>query len=209
MSENDQNPQDLEDNKDKGGENDDAGADDEGADGADGKGEEGKDKKPDPKENRKNETPEDRVARLRRQLSRAEKDAGVTKDEKPQTKSGEFGLTEKAYLNSEGIKGPEEHKLAKEFMKNTGKSLDAVIESKYFQAELKELRENNKVADATPKGKNNRSGQSARDSVEYWIAKGELPPADQVELRRKVVNARIKSESSGNVFTNTPVVGKA
>ncbi len=121
------------------------------------------------------------------------------------SKSDEFGFAEKAYLNSLNIKGKEEHDLAKSFMEQSGKSLEDVVESKYFQSELKSYREAQAASDAIPlDGK--RSSQSSRDSVEYWINKGELPPADQRELRTKVVNARLKKENTKNTFTDTPIV---
>lgn len=216
MSENDQNLQDKEAKNDKGGKAD-TGADDDldadldadledlddEEDDDDDKGDEGKDKKSD----QKKETPSDKLARLERQVKRARKEAGIT-DDKPKTKPGEFDYGQKAYLVASGIKEAKEVKLVKDFMKNTGKDLDAVIESKYFQAELKELREAKATTDAVPKGQK-RSGQTSRDSVDYWVAKGELPPASEVELRRKVVNAKMAAQKGGNNFTTQSVVGNA
>jgi len=127
------------------------------------------------------------------------------KNKKPETKkastSNDLDYGAKAFLAVQGIKGADELKLVKDFMANTGKDLDSVVESKHFKAELDEMRELKRTADATPTG-NRRTGQSARDSVEYWIAKGELPPQSDAELRRKVVNARMKKEGSGAVFYN-------
>lgn len=124
---------------------------------------------------------------------------------KPTDKSDDFGFAEKAYLNSLGIKGKTEQELAKQFMEDSGKSLEDVVESKFFQSELKSHREQAAADDAIP-ANGRRSAQSARDSVEYWINKGELPPPDQRELRTKVVNARLKAETAKNTFTDTPVV---
>lgn len=127
------------------------------------------------------------------------------KNKKPETKkapaSNDLDYGAKAFLAVQGIRGADEIKLVKEFMSNTGKDLDSVVESKHFKAELEEMRELKKTADATPSG-NKRTGQSARDSVDYWIAKGELPPVSEAELRRKVVNARMKKETSKSVFYN-------
>jgi len=154
------------------------------------------------------ETSEQRVARLRRQLAREEKKLGVDKPEKSEskekaTKSSDLGYAEKAFLRAEGIKGGEETKLVQEIMEATGKDLEAVIESKYFQAELKEMREAKASSEAVPKG-SKRSGSSSRDSVDFWIAKGELPPnePEYVELRRKVVNARYARETDTNKFAS-------
>jgi hypothetical protein len=168
-------------------------------------GEKADDKKSDDKPK---ETSEQRVARLRRQLAREEKKLGIssdkqdTKDTKEKaTKSGELDYGQKAYLFATGVKGGEEISLVRDFMANTGKSLEEVVDSKFFQAELKELRESKASSDAVPKG-SKRTGQSSKDSVDYWLAKGELPentPENQ-ELRRKVVNARYERESKSNKF---------
>ena len=80
-------------------------------------------------------------------------------------------------------------------MKQTGKSLKDVVASKYFQAELKERQEARQVEKATPSA-SRRSASSPQTEVDYWIKKGELPPADQVELRRAVVNAKMGKAKS-------------
>lgn len=127
------------------------------------------------------------------------------KDNKPKIKrstaSNDLDYGAKAFLAVQGIKGGDELKLVKDFMANTGKDLDSVIDSKHFKAELEEMRELKRTADASPSG-NKRSGQSSRDSVDYWIAKGELPPVSDSELRQKVVNARMKKETLKSVFYN-------
>lgn len=149
------------------------------------------------------ETPEARLARLTRMKAQLEKKLGLSteKESKP-SKKGALDYSQKAFLIANGIKGNDEFGLVQEVMKSTGKSLDDIIESKYFKAELNELRELNKSADANP-ASGNRSGNSARNTVEYWIAKGELPPASEVDLRRKVVNARMTKAKSVGTFYNS------
>jgi hypothetical protein len=134
-------------------------------------------------------------------LGGKETKAVTVQEEKTEKK--DFDLNEKAFLKASGISASE-FEFVKNLADETGKKVDDLVETKYFQAELKEFRESQAVKSATPRG-TGRSGQSARDSVEYWIAKGELPPADQQELRRKVVEARIKNETSGSKFTQRPV----
>lgn len=181
---------------------------DEEADGDE--GEEGKDKKtPEQKrQERSNETPEAKRARLTRQLEQHDKKYPVDKKvvKKPNSnESADLDYGQKAYLIANGIKGAEETALVQDYMKETGRSLEQVMESKFFQGELTALREFRTTQEATPTG-TKRNGQSPRSSVEYWLAKGELPPADQRELRQKVVKAKIAKAKSGNVFTSTPVV---
>jgi hypothetical protein len=115
-----------------------------------------------------------------------------------------FDYAEKAYLKTSDVL-QDEFPLVQEIMASTGKTLDEVLESKYFRAEQKELREAKASAEAIPTG-TRRSGQSAKNEVEYWLAKGQLPPADQPELRQKYVNAKLKAETSGNPFTPNPVI---
>ena len=126
----------------------------------------------------------------------------VKKKEKEE-KDG-FDYAEKAYLRSSGIHA-DEYDLVMEVMRSTGKSLDEVLEAKYFQAELKERREAKETKNAIPAG-SKRAAPAARDSVEYWIAKGELPPRDQVELRRKVLKARESAEQRKSQFSDNPIV---
>lgn len=59
------------------------------------------------------------------------------------------------------------------------------------------MREMRKFQDAIPSN-SKRSSQSGKDTVDYWLAKGELP--EDRELRSKVVKAKWKSSSSVNPF---------
>lgn len=116
--------------------------------------------------------------------------------------SSELDYGQKAFLAANGVKGSDEMKLVQEIMRNTGKKdLESVLESKYFKSELEEMRALRSTAEANPSG-SKRSGQSSADSVDYWIAKGELPPNTNPELRRQVVNARLKKSESGSPFYN-------
>lgn len=143
------------------------------------------------------------VAKFKRM---SKQNANKAKKAKETTKSNqnELGYGEKAYLVANGIKGKEETALVESVMKESGKSLDDVLESSYLKHQLKELRDDTTTKKAVPSG-SKRSKTSSRDQVDYWIAKGELPPADQGQLRRDVVNARIKSEKTSN-FSDTPVI---
>lgn len=149
---------------------------------------------------------EGRAARLRKKLG---KDKGNTSadTEKAPSKPSELGYGELAYLTAKGIEGDAEIALVQTIMADTGKSLKDVVGSKYFQAELKEMKEEAAAKDAIP-NKGGRSGGAARDSVDYWLKKGELPPntPENQKLRQDVVNAKTKAAQSGSQFTNTPVV---
>lgn len=152
---------------------------------------------------RREETPEARKARLERQLKQLQKknpELFAQPESKKSSQSGELDYGQKAFLVANGIKDSNEIKLAQTVMQETGKTLEQVLESKYFQAELSEMREATASSNAVPKGK--RSGNAASDTVEYWLAKGELPPASERELRQKVVNAKAKKSESTAIFYN-------
>ena len=159
----------------------------------------------------KTETPEAKVARLKRQLRREQQKLGVAEEEieeakyKPKSKPFELGYEHKAFLNANQIRGKDEYALVQEYIQNTGKELEEVIESKFFQAELKELRgyrDSRAASDAASGSK--RGANSAQDTVDYWLAKGDdaLPPPYMTQLRRDVVNARIKKHSNNSPFRN-------
>lgn len=121
---------------------------------------------------------------------------------------GTIGYGEKAYLNSLGFTDAEDHKFVESAMKESGRSLEEVLASPFMKGELSRMKEERTTKAAAPSA-DNRQGLPTRDSVDYWLKKGELPPPDQAELRQKVVNAKIAKSKGGNNFSQTPVVGNA
>jgi hypothetical protein len=154
------------------------------------------------KDEKKKLTPEQIRGIKQRNFTKLAKELGIElpkpESEKKETKKEGFDNADKAYLLASGIKR-DEFAIVQEAIDNTGKSLDDILESKWFQAELKEKRETDATKAAIPAGTKRVVGQ-ARDSVEYWIAKNELPK-DNEELARKVVNARIKAETQKSKFS--------
>lgn len=108
----------------------------------------------------------------------------------PQTKQ-DLDYGQKAYLRAEGIKAPKEEALVKEWIKDTGKTLENVLGNKRFQAELAELREATTTQDAIPSSANRSQAQSQSD-VAYWLTQPfSKVPAD---MRMKVIEARKKAD---------------
>lgn len=148
------------------------------------------------------ESLEDRKARLERQLAQTYKKLGI-ETPKPETKSSkksdEFGYDVKAYLKTSGIQA-NEFDFVKNEMKSSGfKDVDSLLENDYFKSRLENFRNLNKTAVATPKG--SRSAGIPTDDVSYWMAKPieEVP----VDMRIKVVNAKLAKEKSKGVFYNS------
>lgn len=202
-----ENDEELDEDTEDEDEADDEELDDDGKD--DSKGKDSKSKKDSDRKENRDESPADRVARLTRQLARAKTKAGIKSDDeaKPRPKPGELDLTQKTYLKASGIAGSDELKLVSKLMKETGKSVEDLTESKYFQSELKALRDLRASKEATPKGKN-RDGGAATSQVEYWLKAGTLPPntPENKKLREEIVDARRTKARNGNVFTDQPIV---
>jgi hypothetical protein len=149
----------------------------------------------------------------KRQFSKLRKEleeAGVI--EKPEPKAEhknelnkEFGYGEKTFIREVLKAGPEDYDWILGVTQVTGRTLDELETYNPFQMELKVRKEERISKNAIPSG-SKRSGGSTRDTVDYWVAKGEMPPADQVELRRKYVNAKEKKERDRSKFTDIPVL---
>ena len=141
--------------------------------------------------------------RLKTKLEKSKTESDTVKKTESAKNKG-FGLVEKTFLKASGISS-NEFDFVREYAESSGIAIDELVEKKWFQNELKEFRDSNAVKVATPSG-TRRSGASPRDSVDYWIAKGELPPKDQPKLRRDVVNARLKQTADKSKFTNDSVI---
>ena len=138
---------------------------------------------------------------LKRELKGFKKPKETSEDKSTTETKDSNDLGEKAYLIANGIKTADEMAFVKKMKKETGKDIESLLETTYFQAEFKDFKEKKATANAIPTA-SQRSNNSSIDTVEYWIAKGELPPASEVELRRKVVNARMKKEEAKGIFYN-------
>lgn len=153
------------------------------------------------------ETIEAKKARLERQLSQINKklgnDSPKTSD-KVETQKGDLDRIDKAILRAEKITDSDEIALARDIKKETGKDIEDVLESRYFKAELKAMREEKQAQDALPSS-SKRTSTSSMKSVEYWIAKGEMPPASEPSLRTAYVNAKMANTKRANMFSDNPI----
>ncbi len=164
------------------------------------------DKKVDDEDEKEEEAPEAKASRLLRQTNQARKKLGLAPLTEPKTtesrsskKSDELGYAEKAFLNTNGIKGSQEYDFVQKELKASGETLDQLLENAYFQNRLESFRAITKSKNATITGK--RGGGPAIDSVEYWATK----PIEEVpqDMRIKVVNHKIAKSKNTGVFYNS------
>lgn len=158
-------------------------------------------------------TPEQLKGIKQRQFTKLAKELGVElpkpqTEEKKEKKSLDNG--DVALLVAKGV-ADEDISFVEEQIRETGFNLRDLLGKKWFQAELQERKDERTTKDATPKG-NNRSSGPAKDSVEYWVGqlnsgKAKLTDISDVELRRRVNNARAKETDGGRRFSSEPVIG--
>ena len=138
-----------------------------------------------------------------------------TEDEKPKrsSKKQELDYGEKAFLKANGIDPAQEDEFEL-FQKTRDKfredaKLEDVLNDAGFQKELNDLREEKKSREALEGTQDaNRGTGAARNQVDYWVNRGELPPntPENQQLRRDVVNARAKRDENKKRFTDQPVI---
>lgn len=119
----------------------------------------------------------------------------------------DFNTGDIAFMEGRGVKTDDEMNFVKSMMDKTGENLKDTLSDDYVQSKLKTMKEVAAVKDATPSG-SKRTPTSGKASVEYWLAKGGLPPESDIQLRRDVLNARIKGEERGNKFAPQSVISQ-
>ena len=123
-------------------------------------------------------------------------------DKKAEKSKLDFG--EKAFLKAYGIEGEEALDFIASMRERTGDELDILVNDEIVTAKLKAFKDASAAKDAIP-SKTNRSNQTdAKENVDYWIKKGELPK--DTELRKKVVNAKLSIEKSANSAPTASVI---
>ena len=147
----------------------------------------------------------ERTKALKEQL--ASKDAELaelkeaSKSEKKEIKS-EFGLLEKAYLKASGVNDSDKVELLKKWQKDTGKGIEELVDHPFIKAEFEKLDTAKANALATTNIHSDSKDES-KDSVDSWLAKGELPK--DKKLRQKVLVEKLrraKDGSAGGKFYN-------
>lgn len=131
-------------------------------------------------------------------LKQAKVEVKTETPEKPSEKveKTSFDYAEMAYLEAKQV-SDEEYPIVLEAMRSTGKSLRDTLNSKYVQAELKEIRETKASKTALPAG-SKRTGTPSRDTAEYHIAKGTpINEIEDVKVRREVVRLKAKGSPGG------------
>lgn len=144
------------------------------------------------------------IKRLKTKLEKS-KETPEDKTEEKKSENSDNSLLEKAFLRSASITDKEEVELALKTAKKWDMSIDELVDDDDFKVKLEKHRTNKSNLNATTNVKGDKSGSSAKNTPEYWTAKGTPPTAEQVPDRKeraKIVRAMMKDAKTGKQFYN-------
>lgn len=128
---------------------------------------------------------------------------------KPKAEKPDDKLLEKLdrlTLKASSISEQDEIDMALRWKERTGLDLDEILSDDIFQAKLKDLRDKKSIEQATASaGKGGGGTNQAKNTPEYWIAKGVPPTAEQVpdrKARATIARAMMSASKSSKTFYN-------
>lgn len=140
---------------------------------------------------------------MKRELKDLKKPKEESKETPKETKSDDAVMQrlEKMALRQAGLSHQDDIELAQKTAKKWGMDIDEVLADDDFKVKLERQQTERSNVEATSKVRGNGSNQSqAKNTPEYWLAKGNPPtPTDVPDnaLRRKIVAAFLK-KAQGN-----------
>lgn len=143
---------------------------------------------------------------FKRDLKDARKQLEAKTETPEKTKPEDSGLLKKAFLRTAGITDSEEQELALSTATKWGIEVDALVDDEDFKIKLEKHRtaKSNEIATSGVKGGANTS--QAKNTLEYWKAKGQPPTPDDVpdrKTRQKIVREMMASAGNkGTKFYN-------
>lgn len=132
----------------------------------------------------------------------------TTQPEKNESKADDSKLLEKLErlsLRTAGIDHPDDIELARNTAKKWNMDIDEVLADEDFKVKLERQQTTRANAVATSNIRGGAGTSQAKNTPEYWIAKGVPPTADQVpdrKTRAKIARAMMGSNANGKKFYN-------
>ena len=151
-------------------------------------------------------TPEQITGIKKRQFTKLAKELGIElpkpKEELQIDKPKGFDYAEKAFLKASDI-DPEDFDLVYRAKTAWGETIEETLADESLQAKLKSRKESRIAKAAIPQNMGRSGTGNAKESVDYWLSKGELPPIDAGrKLREAYVEEKRKrsSEQSSHFY---------
>lgn len=145
---------------------------------------------------------------MKRELKDLKKSKETIKEPKEtpkEIKTEEFGLPQKSYLRAAGITHPEDVELAKTLSKKWGMDVDVLVDDEDFKSRLERQQNTRIQTDATSNIKGGGGTNSAKNTADYWLAKGQPPTPDDVpdtKARRAIIRQFMENKGSSKKFYN-------
>lgn len=139
-------------------------------------------------------------------LKRENKDLKKPKETTEETSKSDSPLLEKLErmaLRQAGITEAEDMELARNIAKKWNMDIDEVLMDEDFKVKLERQQTNRANTLATSKIKGGAGGSQAKNTAEYWIAKGVPPTPNDVpdrKTRASIVNSMMNSAKEGKKF---------
>ena len=112
---------------------------------------------------------------------------------------------ERLSLRTAGINHQDDIELARNTAKKWGVDIDEVLADEDFKVKLERQQSNRANVEATSGVKGGGGGSDAKNTAEYWVAKGVPPTAEQVpsrKLRATIARAMMANAKSSKKFYN-------
>lgn len=142
---------------------------------------------------------------LKRELKDLKKPKEEIKETPKTNQPDENKLLEKAYLRAAGITNGDEVELALLTAKKWDVSIDQLVDDEDFKIKLDKLRTQKANELATSNIRGSAGKAQAKDTPEYWVAKGVPPSRDDVpdrKARAKIARAFLENAKKGKTFYN-------
>ncbi len=128
-----------------------------------------------------------------------------TPENKTQPDATDYGKL--AYLNSKGVKHPDDVKVITEEAERLKLPIEEILGMTHIKSKLKDSKDQREAESGMPEGESGKSSGN-KGSVDYWVNRKDkegnyLTPTD-TKLANKIIDARIKSKKEGSMFSDDP-----
>lgn len=125
--------------------------------------------------------------------------------EAPQKESNEPDYAKLGYLNSVQVTHPDDQRAVIDEANRLKLPLTDVLQMEHMKARL-QANDNQRTAENGSPSGSGRKGGAGKGDVDYYLANPDQVPTD-LKLHNEVIDARIKRETEGNMFSQVPFIG--
>lgn len=128
----------------------------------------------------------------------------------PEPQSNEPDYAKLAFLKGENVVHPDDQKIVMDEAARLKLPLTDILQMAHIKSQLETNKDQRESQAGMPKGKGSAGGKTQAD-VDFWINQknpdGTFKTPEDPELAAKVIDARIKKETTGNKFSEDLFTG--